>query len=94
MASATGFDVKHPFRTAALDASIGRIARIQMSPWEGPECAPKQSFHFNPRNTFGAKQTLARRFVRLGAAAYIVVRLGQNVIGDRGGGARVTSFGH
>ena len=29
--SMTGVDVKHPLRIAALDASIGRIARLQMS---------------------------------------------------------------
>ena len=40
----SGVDVKHPLRIAALDASIGRKARLLRSPREGPEFAPKPPF--------------------------------------------------
>src|ERR1700677_4461336 len=38
-------DVFRPKQTTALDASIGRRARVKRAPWEGPECAPKLPFH-------------------------------------------------
>jgi hypothetical protein len=38
-------DVKHPLRIAALDASIGRKARLHGSPREGPESGGKPAFH-------------------------------------------------
>ena len=39
-----GVDVNLPFQIAALDASIGRIARLRGSPREGPESGRKPSF--------------------------------------------------
>jgi hypothetical protein len=41
---AAGVDVKHPLRIAALDASIGRIVRLQGSRWGGPKSAPQPPF--------------------------------------------------
>ena len=38
-------DVKHPLRIAALDASIGRKARLQRPPRERPQSAPKPTFY-------------------------------------------------
>jgi hypothetical protein len=40
-----GVDVKLPLQIAALDASIGRKARLQESARKGPESAPKPPFH-------------------------------------------------
>jgi hypothetical protein len=54
----TGFDVKHPLRIAALDASIGRRARLEESPREGPECAPKPAFHCEREIGFTGRQCL------------------------------------
>ena len=39
-----GVDVKEPLQIAALNASIGRIARLRGSAPEGPECARKPPF--------------------------------------------------
>ena len=41
-----GIDVKLTSRFAGLDASIGRKARLQGSPREGPKSAPEQTFLF------------------------------------------------
>jgi hypothetical protein len=40
----TGVDVKLPLQIAALDASVGREARLRGSPRQGSECAPKPPF--------------------------------------------------
>ena len=37
----TGVDVNLPLQIATLDASIGRKARLERPPQEGPECVPK-----------------------------------------------------
>ena len=45
-----GVDVKHPLRMAALDASIGRIARLRGSPREGPEYADSRHSSASPKS--------------------------------------------
>ena len=40
-----GVDVKHPLRIAALDASIGRKARLQEWSREGPDSDRKQTLY-------------------------------------------------
>jgi len=40
-----GVDVKRPSLVARVDFAIGRRARLQRPPREGPECAPKPPFH-------------------------------------------------
>jgi hypothetical protein len=57
--SLTGFDVKHPLRIAALDASIGRIPGLQGPPREVLESAPKLPFH-RERETTTACAVIAR----------------------------------
>jgi hypothetical protein len=42
--SVTGFDVKHPLRTLAMNASIGRRAGLKGSRGEGPETEPQRPF--------------------------------------------------
>jgi hypothetical protein len=44
--SLTGFDVKHPLRIVALNASVGRRAGLRRSPREGPESALKHACAF------------------------------------------------
>ena len=50
----SGVDVKHPLRIAALDASVGRRARLPGSRREGPESAPKASFRCEREIGFSA----------------------------------------
>jgi hypothetical protein len=40
----TGVDVKLPPTVARMDVAIGRRARLQGTPREGPACVPKPSF--------------------------------------------------
>jgi hypothetical protein len=58
--SLTGFDVEHPLRIAALDASTGRIARLRGSPREGPESAPEPSFDCEREIAFSARHARDR----------------------------------
>ncbi len=55
--AAAGVDVERTYRTAALDASIGRIVGLQESPREGPECAPKLPFQCEREIGFTARST-------------------------------------
>jgi hypothetical protein len=40
---------------AAVNVGVGRIARLQRSPWEGPESAPKPPFHCEREIGFTAR---------------------------------------
>ena len=73
----------HPLESAALsrrtrladvadpdpvDASIGRIARLERSPRQGPECAPKPTFHRERDIRFTALSGSSNAPVRRGEA--------------------------
>src|SRR5258708_8598296 len=53
-------DVKRTYQTEALDASIGREARLRGSPREGPECEPKPPFQCEHRCPFANITTSTR----------------------------------
>jgi hypothetical protein len=53
-----GVDVLRTQRTTALSASIGRRARLEDSPREGPQCALKPSFPSEREIRFDAGRSL------------------------------------